>query len=35
VKNQAEHHKTISFKDELMKLLKENDIDFKEEYLFT
>lgn len=34
VKNQAEHHKTISFKAELIRLLKENEIDFKEEYLF-
>jgi REP element-mobilizing transposase RayT len=35
VKNQAEHHKKISFKDELIKMLKEHDIDFKEEYLFV
>ena len=35
VKNQTEHHKTISFKDELIRLLKENDVDYKEEYLFT
>ena len=34
VKNQAEHHKTISFKDELIKMLKEHDVDFKDEYLF-
>ncbi len=34
VKNQSEHHKTISFKDELIELLNEHDIDFKEEYLF-
>jgi REP element-mobilizing transposase RayT len=34
VKNQAEHHKTISFKDELIELLNEHDINFKEEYLF-
>ena len=33
--NQAEHHKTISFKDELIMLLKEHDLDFKQEYLFT
>jgi REP element-mobilizing transposase RayT len=35
VKNQARHHKTISYKDELIYLLKEHDIDFKDEYLFT
>ena len=34
VKNQAEHHKTISYKDELIKLLNEHDVDFTEEYLF-
>jgi hypothetical protein len=35
VKNQAEHHKTISFKDELIRLLEENDVDYREDYLFT
>jgi hypothetical protein len=35
VKNQAEHHKTISFKDELIRLLKENGVDYKKEYSFT
>ena len=34
VKNQAEHHKKISFKDEYIALLKENGIDFDEKYLF-
>ena len=34
VKNQAEHHKTISFKDEYIKLLNENGIEFDEKYLF-
>jgi putative transposase len=34
VQNQAEHHKTISYKDELVELLNEHDINFKEEYLF-
>jgi len=34
VKNQAEHHKTISFKDELIKLLNEHEVYFKDEYLF-
>ncbi len=35
VKNQAEHHKIISFKEELIRLLTENGVEFKEEYLFT
>jgi putative transposase len=35
VKNQAEHHKTISFKNELISLLKENGVDYRGEYLFT
>ena len=34
VKNQAEHHKTISYKDELIELLNEHNVDFREEYLF-
>ena len=34
VKNQAEHHRTISYKDELVELLNEHDLNFKEEYLF-
>ena len=34
VKNQVEHHKTISFKDEYIKLLNENGIEFDEKYLF-
>ncbi len=33
VKNQAEHHKNISFKDEYIALLKENGIDFDEKFL--
>jgi putative transposase len=35
VKNQAQHYKTISYKDELIELLNEHDINFKEEYLFV
>jgi len=35
VKNQVEHHKTISYKDELIRLLNEHDVDFTDEYLFT
>ncbi len=34
VMNQPEHHKTISYKDELIKLLNEHNVDFKEGYLF-
>ncbi len=34
VKNQSEHHKTISFRDEYIAILKENGIDFDEKYLF-
>ena len=35
VKNQAAHHKTISYKEELIKLLNENDVDYKDDYLLT
>ena len=35
VVNQREHHKIVSFKDELIQLLKEHSVDYKEEYLFT
>ena len=34
VKNQAEHHKTESFKDELIRLLKEHNVDYIDDYLF-
>lgn len=34
VLNQEEHHKKVSFKEELINMLKENDVDFKQEYLF-
>lgn len=34
VKNQAEHHKTVSFKDELISLLKEHRVDYIDDYLF-
>jgi putative transposase len=34
VKNQTEHHKTVSFKDELIRLLKEHGVDYNDEYLF-
>ena len=35
VRNQAEHHKTVSFKDELIRLLKEHSVDYNDDYLFT
>ena len=34
IKNQEEHHKKRSFREEYLELLKENEIEFKEEYLF-
>jgi putative transposase len=34
VKNQAEHHRTISFRDEIIGLLGENGVVFDEKYLF-
>lgn len=34
VKNKVEHHKTISFKEEYIVLLKENGVEFDEKYLF-
>ena len=34
VKNQEEHHKKVSFKDEYISLLKEHGIEFDEKYLF-
>lgn len=33
VMNQEEHHKTISFRDEFIELLKEHEIEFDEKYL--
>jgi len=33
VLNQGEHHKKVTFKEELKALLKENEVQFKEEYL--
>jgi len=35
VKDQAEHHRTVSFKEELISLLKENNVDYIDDYLFT
>ena len=33
VKNQEEHHKTKTFREELIELLKEHEIEFDEKYL--
>ena len=33
VKNQEEHHKKISFRDEFIELLNEHEIEFDEKYL--
>jgi len=35
VENQREHHRVVSFKDELTELLKEHSVDFNEDYLIT
>jgi hypothetical protein len=34
VKNQKEHHKKVSFREEYISLLKEHGIEFDEKYLF-
>jgi REP element-mobilizing transposase RayT len=34
VENQREHHKIYSYKDELIQLLMEHSIDYREDYLF-
>jgi REP element-mobilizing transposase RayT len=34
VRNQEEHHKGKSFREEYLDMLKRNEIDYKEEYLF-
>ncbi len=34
VMNQEEHHKKISFREEYLSLLNENDIEYKDQYLF-
>jgi putative transposase len=35
VENQREHHKVYTFKEELKELLKENSVDFDDDYLIT
>jgi len=32
--NQEEHHKKKTFKEEYLKMLKDNGIEYKEEYVF-
>ncbi len=34
IKNQKEHHKTLSFEDEYIELLKENGVSYEERYLW-
>jgi len=34
VLNQEEHHKKTSYKEELIDMLKENNVEYKEDYLF-
>ena len=34
IHNQKEHHKKVSFKEEYIKMLRDHDIEFKNEYLF-
>jgi putative transposase len=33
--NQAEHHKKVSYKDELIRLLEENEVKYSEDYLMS
>ena len=35
VKNQSDHHRKISYKDELIRLLQENDINYNIDFLLT
>jgi REP element-mobilizing transposase RayT len=35
IANQKEHHKTQTFQDEYIQFLKENDVDFNPDYLWT
>ena len=34
IRNQAEHHKTKSFKEEYLDILKKNDVKYNDDYLF-
>jgi len=33
VENQREHHKIFSYKEELVELLKDNSVDYNEDFL--
>ena len=35
IENQKEHHKTQTFQDEYIQFLKENDVDYNPDYLWT
>jgi REP element-mobilizing transposase RayT len=35
IENQKEHHKTQTFQDEYIQFLKENDVDYNADYLWT
>ncbi len=35
IKNQEEHHKMVSFRKEYIRFLREHEIDFKSEYIFS
>jgi len=35
IKNQKEHHKTLSFREEYIEFLKRYEIDYKTEYIFN
>lgn len=34
IRNQEEHHKTKTFREEYLQLLKENEIEYKDDYVF-
>jgi REP element-mobilizing transposase RayT len=34
INNQKEHHKKVTFKDEYLKILRDQEVEFKNEYLF-
>lgn len=34
IRNQEEHHRKKTFRDEYLNLLKENEVEYKEEYVF-
>jgi len=35
IANQKEHHKTQTFEDEYIQFLKENDVEYNDDYLWT